>query len=52
MLDMPCVAESLFITDRSSEASHLFVCLYTEMTALEELGRETKALRHRGGVER
>lgn len=49
---MPCVAESLFITDHSSGASHLSMRLQTEVTALEDLGRETKALRHSGGVER
>lgn len=34
ILEMPCVAESLFITDHSSVASSLFVDLSTEVTAL------------------
>lgn len=38
ILEMPCVAESLFITDHSSVASHLFMCLNTEVTALEHPG--------------
>ena len=34
ILEMPCVAESLFITEHSSVASHLFMDLYAEVTGL------------------
>lgn len=40
ILDMPCAAESLFITDHSSVASHLLLSLLGAVTAREDLGRD------------
>lgn len=50
ILEMPCAAESLFITDHSSVASRL-LCLYREVTA-RRIWAETTAPRHHGRVER
>ena len=34
ILEMPCAAESLFMTEHSSVVSHLFMDLYVEVTGL------------------